>query len=117
MLHFSVEKKQHTPEFTYRLQGGESRGLNDRAHGISWYSDKTCKKINYIYTYTYSIIMQKSVHTSSLFQATIHLSVFLQCIVIFRRSPSKVEILKSIFFSDLYGKLCFTKIAWVYRKV
>ena len=40
-------------------QGGESRGLNDRVHGISCrYSDKTCKKINYISTNTYSIIMQ-----------------------------------------------------------
>ena len=41
------------------LQGGESRGLNDRVHGISFrYSDKTCKKINYILTNTYLIIMQ-----------------------------------------------------------
>ena len=40
-------------------QGGESRGLNDRVHGISCrYSDKTCKKINYISTNTYLIIMQ-----------------------------------------------------------
>ena len=40
------------------LQGGETRGLNDRVHGISClYSDKTCKKINYISTNTYSIIM------------------------------------------------------------
>ena len=39
-------------------QGGESRGLNDRVHGNSCrYSDKTCTKINYISTYTYSIIM------------------------------------------------------------
>ena len=31
------------------IHGGESRGLNGRVHGISWrYSDKTCKKINYI---------------------------------------------------------------------
>ena len=41
------------------VQGEESRGLNDRVHGISCrYSDKTCKKINYISTNTYSIIMQ-----------------------------------------------------------
>ena len=41
------------------LQGGESRGLNDRVHAISCrYSDKTCKKMNYISTNTYSIIMQ-----------------------------------------------------------
>ena len=40
-------------------QGGESRGLNDRVHGISCrYLDKTCKKMNYISTNTYSIIMQ-----------------------------------------------------------
>ena len=38
-------------------QGGESRGLNDRVHEISCrYSDKTCKKINYTSTNTYSII-------------------------------------------------------------
>ena len=36
-----------------------SHGLNDRVHGISCrYSDKTVKKINYISTNTYSIIMQ-----------------------------------------------------------
>ena len=35
-------------------QGGESRGLNNRVHGISCrYSAKTCKKINYISTNTY----------------------------------------------------------------
>ena len=40
-------------------QGGKSCGLNDRVQGISCrYSDKTCKKINYISTNTYSIIMQ-----------------------------------------------------------
>ena len=40
-------------------QGGESRGLNHRVHGISCrYSDKICKKINYISTNTSSIIMQ-----------------------------------------------------------
>ena len=40
-------------------QGRESRGLNDRVHGISClYSAKTCKKVNFISTYTYSIIMQ-----------------------------------------------------------
>ena len=40
-------------------QDGESRGLNDRLHGISCqYSDKACKKMNYISTYTNSIIMQ-----------------------------------------------------------
>ena len=42
-----------------KLQGGESRGLDDRVHGMSCrYSDKTRKKINYISTNTYSIIMQ-----------------------------------------------------------
>ena len=41
------------------LQAGESRGFNDRVHGISCrYSDKTCKKINYISTNTYLIILQ-----------------------------------------------------------
>ena len=31
-------------------QGGESCGLNDRAHRISYrYSDKTCKNINKLY--------------------------------------------------------------------
>ena len=41
------------------FQGGDSHGFNDRAHRISCqYSDKTCKKINYISTNTYSIIMQ-----------------------------------------------------------
>ena len=41
------------------VQGGESRGLNDRVHVISCrYSDKTCKKIKYISTNIYSIIMQ-----------------------------------------------------------
>ena len=40
-------------------QGGESRGMNDRVHRILCrYLDKTCKKINYISTNTYSIIMQ-----------------------------------------------------------
>ena len=40
------------------FQGGESRGFNDRVHGISCrYSDKTCKKIKYISTNTCSIIM------------------------------------------------------------
>ena len=40
-------------------QGGESCDLNDRVHGLSCrYSDKSCKKINYISTYIYSIIMQ-----------------------------------------------------------
>ena len=40
-------------------QGRESCGLNDRVHGISCrYSDTTCKKINYISTNTYFIIMQ-----------------------------------------------------------
>ena len=40
-------------------QGGESRGFNGRLHGSSCrYSDKTRKKINYISTNTYSIIMQ-----------------------------------------------------------
>ena len=35
----------------------ESRGLNYRVHGISCrYSDKTCKKINYISTNTNSIM-------------------------------------------------------------
>ena len=41
------------------FQGGESRGLNDRVHGILCrYLDKTSKKISYISTNTYSIIMQ-----------------------------------------------------------
>ena len=41
------------------FQGGESRGLNDRVHGISCqYSDKTFKKMNFISTNTHSIIMQ-----------------------------------------------------------
>ena len=45
--------------YCFPIQGGESRGLNDRVHGISCrYSDKTCKKINYISTNTYSIIMK-----------------------------------------------------------
>ena len=39
----------HGPLSVYQVslnQGGESRGLNDRVHGISYrYSDKTCKKI------------------------------------------------------------------------
>ena len=40
-------------------QGGESRGFNGRVHGISCrYSDKTCKKMNYISINTYPIIMQ-----------------------------------------------------------
>ena len=40
-------------------QGGESCGLNDRVHRISYqYLDKTYKIINYISTNTYSIIMQ-----------------------------------------------------------
>ena len=41
----------------YRLElqlGGESRDLNDRVHRISGrYSDKTCKKINCLFTNTY----------------------------------------------------------------
>ena len=83
---------------TILYQDGESRGFNDRIHGISCrYSDKTCKKINYISINTSTIIMQQSSQTSSLFRATIHLNVFLQCIVVFARSPSKVEILKTIF--------------------
>ena len=42
-----------------REKGGESRGFNDRVYGISCrYSDKTCKKINYISANIYSIIMQ-----------------------------------------------------------
>ena len=89
------------------VQGGESRGLNDRVHGISCrYSDKTCKKINYISTNTYLIIMQLNAHTSSLFQVTIHLSVFLQCVVIFHRSLSKVEILKTIFVRTCVENYC-----------
>ena len=37
-------------------QGGESRGSNDRVHGISCrYSVKAYTKINYISTNTYSI--------------------------------------------------------------
>ena len=90
------------------FQGGESRGFTDRVHGISCrYSDKTCKKINYIFTNTYSIIMQYIAHhTSSLFRVTIHLRVFLQCIVIFRRSSSKVEILKTIFVRTCVENYC-----------
>ena len=43
----------------FLLQDRESRGSNDRVHGISCrYSDKACKKINYISTNTYSIFMQ-----------------------------------------------------------
>ena len=79
-------------------EGGESHCLNDRVHVTSCrYSDKTGNKINYISTNTYSIFMQLSAPTSSLFVATNHLSVFLQCEVIFHRSPSKVKILKTIF--------------------
>ena len=41
------------------FQGGDSHGFNDSVHRISCrYLDKTCKKINYISTNTYSIIMQ-----------------------------------------------------------
>ena len=48
-----------TRSYVTLYQGRESRGLNDRVHGISFrYSDKTCKKINYILTNTYLIIMQ-----------------------------------------------------------
>ena len=40
-------------------QGRQSRGLNDRVHGISCrYSDKTCQQINYISTNIHLIIMQ-----------------------------------------------------------
>ena len=90
-----------------KTQSGESHALNDRVHGISCrYSDKTCKKINYISTNTYSIIMQENAHTSSLFKATIHLSIFLQCIVVFRRSPSKIEILKTILVRTCVENYC-----------
>ena len=89
-----------------KKQGGESRGLNDRFHGISRrYSDKTCKTIN-LSTNTYSIIMPLNAHTSSLFQATIYLSVLLQCIVVFRRSPNKIEILKTIFVRTSVENYC-----------
>ena len=41
------------------FQGERSNGLNDRVHGmLCQYSDETLKKINYISTNTYSIIMQ-----------------------------------------------------------
>ena len=52
-----IQKKKKMHQVT--VQGGESRGLNDRVHGVSClYSDKTCKKINNISTNTFSIIMQ-----------------------------------------------------------
>ena len=47
--------------------------------------------------YTYSIFMQYSAHTSSLFKPTIHQSVLLQYIVVFHRSQSEVEIMKTMF--------------------
>ena len=71
--------------FSRHYQGGESHGFNDGVHcnhGISCrYSGKTYSKINYISTDTYLTIIQLSAHTSSLFRATIHQSVFLQCVV------------------------------------
>ena len=104
---FSGDANQPISVLPPFLQGGESCGLNGRVHGISCrYSDKTCKKINYISTNTYSIIMQENAHTSSLFQATIHLSVLLQRVVVFRRSPSKIEILKTIFVRTCAEKYC-----------
>ena len=55
----TVGQAAKTVFFIQISQGGESRGLNDRVHGISCrYSDKTCKRINYISPNTYSIIMQ-----------------------------------------------------------
>ena len=61
-LRINVEMPPIVGILTYmsrKNQGGESRGFNDRVHGISSrYSDTTCKKINYISTNTYSIIMQ-----------------------------------------------------------
>ena len=61
----STEKSRPTYHKFFALslleanQGGESLGLNDRVDGILCrYSDKTCKKINYISTNTYWITMQ-----------------------------------------------------------
>ena len=72
MQDFAVHRVMELAEIAKILQkacpqGGESRGLNGRVPVISCrYSDKTCKKINYISTNTYSIILQKNAHTSSL---------------------------------------------------
>ena len=91
-------------------QGGESRGSNDRAHGISCrYLDKACKKINYISTNTYSIFMQKSAHLFIIPGNHSSKYFFLQSIVIFRRSPSKVEILKTIFVRTCVENNCIQR--------
>ena len=43
----------------FSLHGGESRGMNDRVHGIScWFSDKTGKDIGHIFLNTQRIFLQ-----------------------------------------------------------
>ena len=60
--------------------GGESRGMNDRVHGISCrFSDKTGKDIGYIFLNTLSIFMQLSAHTFALFVANTHLRIVPLC--------------------------------------
>ena len=56
-----------------KYQGGESRGINEGGHGISCrWSDKSGKKIKYIFLNKQSITMQQIAKTSLLFEANAH---------------------------------------------
>ena len=58
---------------TDQLHGEESRGMNDRVHGISCrFSDQTGKEIAHIFLNIKSIFMHKSAYTFALLRANAH---------------------------------------------
>ena len=72
------------------FHGGESRDLNDKAHGISCrYSDKTSKQTYNTFLNTEPTFIKQSAHTFVLFKAKVHLKVTPQYAVVFHTSPNK----------------------------
>ena len=77
-------------EYNLQQHSGESRDLNDRAHGISCrYSDKTSKQTYHTLLTTQPIFIKQCAHTSKLLEANVHLEVTPQYAVVFHTSPNK----------------------------
>ena len=73
-----------------QYHGGESRGLNDRVHGFrAGIRTKQVNKIYHTFLNTRPIFIKQSAHTSSLFEASVHLKVTPQYAVVFHTSPNK----------------------------
>ena len=88
--------------------GGESRGMNDRVHGISCrFSDQTGKEIAHIFLNIKSIFMQKSAYTFALFQANTHLRVVLLCAEVFSLKSKQIIFSAFRLCLDLCQKLLY----------